>query len=122
MSNKEWRKEAENSLEKTRIEMENYEKKLRNSGNIKNYIDDEGFRVREIISEDGKLKTIIKKRESNGKLESRFTIWKDGEKIKDDIREYPITPVTKSSGNGCLVIALVTLLAIAIVIGAIIIL
>lgn len=122
MSNKEWRKEEENSLEKTRIEMGNYEKKLRGSGNIKNYIDDEGFRVREIISEDGKHNIIIKKRESNGKLESRFTIWKDGEKIKDDIREYPITPVTKSSGNGCLVIALVTLLAIAIVIGAIIIL
>lgn len=122
MSNMEWRKEAENSLEKTRIEMENYEKKLRNSGNVKNYIDDDGFRVREITSEDGKHKTIIKKKESNGKLESRFIVWMDGEKIKDDIREYPITPVAKRSGDGCLVIALVALLAIAIVIGAIIIL
>lgn len=111
-----WFKEAEESLEKTRLEMEQYRKDLEESGNIRNYTDTEGFQVKEVLSKDGTFKYTFKSRCFNGNYESRTTIWKDGEKIRDNVTVHQIEN-TKS--GGCFVTLVAILVIIIAVIGVI---
>lgn len=112
-----WLEEAEKSLEKTKLEMEQYQKELAESGNIRNYTDEEGFQVKEIVSKDGTFKYVIKSRWSNGIYESRTTIWKDSEKIREYVKMEQIEK--SKSGGGCLVTLIAILVIVLAVIGVI---
>lgn len=105
----------EEALKEAEIHEEQFLRYMKESGNtVKKYIDEEGFAVREVISADGKLKSIIKKRYINGNYENRLTIWNDGKIICNDVKKYQME--NSKSGGGCLVaLVVIVLIAIAMV-------